>query len=858
MGAKGATMQRTSVRRRLLCGVAGVISLWASSALAQEHVFDVPSELAIRAIPEFGRQAGLQIVVPAAALSGVITPAIKGTFDTRAALRRLLEGLNVEIASDDGQTIILRVPSKNAEAASNDGAANLLPLETVTVTGTHIRGASPTSPVLTLDRGYIDTSGYTSTGDVLRSLPQNYGGGLNSTVGSPDLAISGATTANLRGLGSESTLTLIDGHRLADAEAQSAIDVNIIPLAAIDRIEVLTDGASAVYGSDAVGGVVNFILKKDFDGAQTSATLGDSTDGGGFQQLYDVVAGKVWDTGHATASYEFSGQDSVLGSQRSFTSPDVANTTLVPKTRRNSGFVDAEQEILPNVSIFVEGLYTDRSYDAVYDFDAFLPGFASENYSRVSQYGVTGGLNAQFGDWHVSLTGDIAGDRSAAVEPVTIDGSLIQTTVENFSTGLGSAEFSADGPIFQLSSGPVSLAFGGSYRRESFRDNTFAGETVFTNVSVNRSITSVYGELNFPVVSPSSDREGLHSLVVTAAGRFDDYSDFGTSVIPKVGINYIPMSDVSIKASWGESFRAPSLYQEYQGQSAYLQPYPDANSPQGASTLLLLTGGNPNLGPEKSQDTTLNFTYTPSWLSGARLEATYFNIAYKDRIAMPTEQTDTPLEQPGIGPFLTPNPSAAQLAAVLAVSSFQNNTANPYDPANVVYLVDDRTTNLASENARGLDILADYKVESDVGVFDFNLNATYLNFKERLTPESSVQPLSGIVFNPPTVRGRAGLSWGYDNWTSSLFVNYNGPTNDPSLTARQLIGSWTTVDLQIAYSFAADTDLSGIRVAVSALNILDQSPPYVANTGGDPGLNYDSTNASPLGRFISVRLAKDW
>ncbi len=126
--------------------------------------------------------------------------------------------------------------------------------------------------MITLDRTAIQNSGYANTAELMRTLPQNFGGGIQpttlGTLGESTNNISSASTLNLRGLGAESTLTLIDGHRIAsDGFVGGVVDVSAIPLAAVDRVEVLTDGASAIYGADAVGGVVNFILRQDYDGA---------------------------------------------------------------------------------------------------------------------------------------------------------------------------------------------------------------------------------------------------------------------------------------------------------------------------------------------------------------------------------------------------------------------------------------------------------------------------------------------------------------------------------------------------------------------------------------------------------------
>src|SRR3546814_15927295 len=108
-------------------------------------------------------------------------------------------------------------------------------------------------------------------GEVARSLPQSCGGGQNPGIGNSQGApnenanVNGASTFNLRGIGSNATLTLLNGNRFAYTGASSVMDVSSIPVAAVERIEIIPDGASAIYGADAVAGVVNILLKRDFE-----------------------------------------------------------------------------------------------------------------------------------------------------------------------------------------------------------------------------------------------------------------------------------------------------------------------------------------------------------------------------------------------------------------------------------------------------------------------------------------------------------------------------------------------------------------------------------------------------------------
>lgn len=121
--------------------------------------------------------------------------------------------------------------------------------------------------------------------DVIRAIPQNFSGGQNPGVGAnlpggKNLDVGGGASINLRGLGGDATLTLLDGRRLSFDAALQSVDVSAIPFGAIERIEIVPDGSSALFGSDAVAGVANIILRRNFDGLETTARLGGSTDGG--------------------------------------------------------------------------------------------------------------------------------------------------------------------------------------------------------------------------------------------------------------------------------------------------------------------------------------------------------------------------------------------------------------------------------------------------------------------------------------------------------------------------------------------------------------------------------------------------
>lgn len=203
-----------------------------------------------------------------------------------------------------------------AEAFAQDGQApdstTSKTLETVTVTGSLIRrvDVETASPVVTIDRAQIQATGKLTLGDLVQQLPAMTGSNLNPQVNNG--GGTGVSSINLRGLGARRTLILIDGQRLLSA------DPNAIPADAIERIEVLPSGASATYGSDAIGGVVNFILRRNYQGATFTANVGQSDRNDGDQSGYTFTFGQTSDKGSLMAGINYSRQMGVLQGDRDF------------------------------------------------------------------------------------------------------------------------------------------------------------------------------------------------------------------------------------------------------------------------------------------------------------------------------------------------------------------------------------------------------------------------------------------------------------------------------------------------------------------------------------------------------------
>lgn len=232
---------------------------------------------------------------------------------------RLALSLGAVIAAGSAGTVFAQdAAGGQADQKSSDKTTNL---QTVVVTGSHIRRVDmeTSNPVVTIDSAAIKASGKMTLGDLVQQLPAMTGGNVNPQVNNG--GGSGSSSIGLRGLGPNRTLILVDGHRVLNK------DPNSIPAAMIERIEVLTTGASSVYGSDAIGGVVNFVLKKDYQGAQFSTNFGESDHNDGQSQGYTFTFGQSSAKGSIMGGVDYSKIDGIEAGNRKFSQNSISLTT---------------------------------------------------------------------------------------------------------------------------------------------------------------------------------------------------------------------------------------------------------------------------------------------------------------------------------------------------------------------------------------------------------------------------------------------------------------------------------------------------------------------------------------------------
>lgn len=196
--------------------------------------------------------------------------------------------------------------------------------DTIIVTGSNIRGTiSPGSDVDVVDRTDIQKSGYATIHQYMQTYVQNFSGGASEDAIGADASgnFTEGAGINLRGLGNSATLVLVNGRRLSISGLDTSFtDVSLVPTSAVNRIEILSDGGSAVYGTDAVAGVVNIILRNDYSGIETQARFGTVTKGSLREYLAGATLGESWSNGSAIITYEYYRRTPLHNSDRRFTS----------------------------------------------------------------------------------------------------------------------------------------------------------------------------------------------------------------------------------------------------------------------------------------------------------------------------------------------------------------------------------------------------------------------------------------------------------------------------------------------------------------------------------------------------------
>lgn len=985
---------------------------------ANERVteFNIPPQALESALLTFAEQANVQISVSTMTVVGIRTPGVIGRFTPSAALARLLTatGLRVSAIGDRTYAVSLSGDSNKTRTGSLNGSneprwadgymrlppraedANRLSeapgqpandeqkkgrhegvMAEVIVTGTHIHGQEPVGgQLITIDRTAIDESGFSTVQDVVRSLPQNFGGGPSedTTLGLEASTNAAYSTAfNLRGLGAGATLVLLNGRRFAPGGGEGTFtDVSSVPLSAIERIDVLPDGASAMYGSEAAGGVINLVLRNDYSGAESAARFGVATESSPDDFDFSQLLGTDWNNGHGLLSYEYYKRDNLPAPDRAasadsdltplggdnfddaFSNPgtimvgtdtwaipagqdgrslqpsdlvagtiNLANQNegrdLLAQQERHTLFGTLQQEIAGGVTLFADLLGGRResesklrassttlvvpstnpfyvnptggidpilvSYSMIDDLGPLSFDAAVDTYNttvgarftlgsswRVTAYGQYAlekvnqtadgldfaALDAALADPDPATAFNPFGDGSFT-NPATLAGLRARTEFDTRSR-LWTANVTVDGPVVSVPGSQVQLALGSEHRNYGFNSELRAPSIgiPLLEKTFDRKVSAAFAEMLVPVVGDGNARPGLRRLDLSLAGRYENYSDYGDTVTPKIGLSWRLLQQLALRGTWSRSFKAPNLADLDESNNASLiLSVSDPAAPSGSSPVLIWDGKNSNLTEEVARTWTVGAELNVASAPQLKLALTYFNIQFEDRIGA-AQFTTTWLAEPRFAAIVTRNPTAEQRAEVCSRSQFIVVEGDDCLNSPIAAIVDLRTRNTAITNTSGLDAQATFEVETSLSRVSLDLNATYVfDFEQAELKSSPLVELIDTVNNPIDLRLRAGLNWTRGNVGVTAHVNYLDSYTDTVSQPNRRIGSWTTLDTQLSYQFD-DTNqrlLGGSSIALSVQNAFDEDPPFVNNPAG---IGYDPQNADLLGRIVSLQFRKNW
>ena len=862
---------------------------------AEKSHFDLPAEPLGKALRDFAAQARCNIFYEPSVVLGLSAPAINGDFVASDVLARLLKGTRLHAinVNDDTIEVFDGSPSARLDSSSSsvvhiayagtvgptqtnppsppDSTASSVAtapgldskeLEEITVTGTNIRGVdNKTVPLLIFDRDAIDRSGYATTQDFIDSLPQNVKSGGNSADGVLSgqglTNIENSTAANLRGLGSNSTLTLLNGHRLAPSSYGTGVDLSMIPLSAVERIEVLTDGSSAVYGADAVGGVVNIILRKDFNGAESSARLDTLSQGGGEQKQIGQSLGKTWETGGALAVLQFQDSNAIHSTQRSFTANLPQPTDVYPSSKRYSGVLSGHQTLAESLELFGDALVEHddgfRAYNTGGDF-ARMQLITNKTNSTSANTGLRW---QPFGDWHLegnALFSQVDTLASVDYSPAFFGYTNGTPYLRNLDT-IKETDVKLDGTLWASGGSAIKAAAGGSYRREDFSSLV---EFTSDNREVNRRVHAAFAEIYAPLISDANAIMGIRRLELSAAVRNDTYSDFGTKTNPRLGVFWSPADTIGFRSSYSTSFRAPNpneLISDLTARNLYVEnDYPLPND-SSASEIFY---ANHILGPESSRNLTAGVDFSPTELPGTRLSLNYYRISYSNRIIDAPGSADVFTNSSVYGPLVKQFASDAAVDAFVAgiepPQTLVDYTSGGTGLAGARFGFPYGYINAAKEATEGFD----FGVHSPWSFADnnkliFDLNTTYI--KDLTTTFCSVctsTDLANTTGEPLKFRARGAVGWSNGIFSSNAAVNFANAYHDTGIGSTGRISSFTTTDINLRWRIPA----SATTLGLSIINAFDVNPPHTA-----PALNqveYDPSNADARGRILSLQVRQQW
>ncbi|PZO08681.1 MAG: TonB-dependent receptor [Lysobacteraceae bacterium] len=854
---------------------------------------------------------------------------------------------------------------------TEDSAATL---DTIEVTGSRIKRADVEGalPITVINRAQIDASGEVSVADYLRGTTFNSFGSIRPQSGSSAQATAGIS---LRGLGSGRTLVLIDGRRAPVAAATGSFqDINAIPLAAVERIEILSDGASAIYGSDAIGGVVNIITRKDFNGVEVTYGVGSPTLDGGDTEQGSIIFGSASERGRLLGGISLDKRDIVFQRSRPWSSGGTSSFGNNIQTGRTGGFlrhptngsrfpgfncttngfftlssgptgrcaydftfVAADEAAIKNQSTFLRGdyqindnwtTYLNAQVSRVQSFGryapvpsspwlggsngiALLPGSPShpavlfpgdpfyaalagqtlyvrhrfaalgnrdnsiENGLYDFTYGFQGRIGAVDLDFGVRTSESkaielgrnyvLATSAQAAVNNGTyliqnpfatapnIARSLIVTVNRESTTKMREAFASASFDLFEMGGGTAAMAVGTEYREENWEDiyDSLSAAGVVSGSAGNsafgeRSVKAAFFEVLFPIID---------TFEVTLAGRFDEYSDYGNDFAPKIAMRWQPLDSLTLRASYGQGFRAPTLdivgQQPAFGADGIADPRTCIAFGQAAGCQTQVTSytiANPNVLSEQSTQYSLGLAWDATdWLS---LTLDHYNIKIDDQLAFFSTGAlaaclagTTTFCPPGVS-ALPANLSPPQPGLGLGVA--RSPTTGEILYSQIGY------ANLGTIETNGLDLSVRTSFDGGAwGEFGNLLQVSYVNSYEVNGGE-----LIGSE-GAPEFRASLQNTWSKGDFSAAWNINMIDSTSSTAADAgytvgyAQTVSSFVTHDVQATWS----APWNG-RLTLGVNNLLNRGPSL--DDLNDGGRGFDFGLYDGYGRVTYMRYSQSF
>jgi len=988
-----------AISRTSLLSIACLFPLFLSTLLpsssAQAIVTDIyPVELSPGSLHgsliALGQQTQSSIIFPSSIRDDQDAPEVVGSFSILQILDLLIENRDIEYRIVGPQTVVVLPRCRagwDCAAMHKDlqRSKNQYPMiEELIVRGKPLTGSrfkqingNSFTPTEIITATEIRLSGAQTLSQLMRFTPEVAGNSASTAVSNGG---NGTASVTLRGLPATNTLVLINGLRSAvNAIDGGSVDLNSIPLAAVDRIEILKDSGSSIYGSDAIAGVVNVILRKSFDGILLNTYSGISDAGDNQTSRFDLLlSGKVAGiellamASHYDQAGFFSRDRAISNSadgrlrggvdQRSSATPNarivtddntvtlteglvngsspedfrsvtdedlfdyLAHTSSLVPAERDSFFLSGSLTQLNSVeSTFELGYVKNTTYitfapapiftafeeipisiSAANQFNPFaedivdarirLTGLGPRVQANESEtFRVNSKLMGTLldGEWQVSLnwSENKANERwSNLVDAEKLALGLGSSSICASTDGcvpinfFGAPEAITDGQLDYIRAAAVNrghstlasinidisqiarissvenieFAAGLEMRRETFfteadprveNNQLIGGE--FGSSRGERSSSELYIESLVPIIS-SESMVAEPVLEANISLRATQYSDFGSEANPKLAMRYRPNSDLMLRGSVSQGFRAPSLFELNQSDSISQAFLVDpCSNPENVGLLpgcdvqtdplrvqyLTVTGGNTSLRPEISKNLSLGFIYTPPGLRNFTFGVDAYRIEV-DNIIGASGQF-----------FLDQN--AADL-------SFSDRIIR--DENGEVVRVLANNENLGMRKISGFDADLSWRVFiAKWGSLGIDLSGSHIHsyqLQRALTAET--QELSGTFADEaaegsgglPKWKTRLNLFWQFGRWevalssfrVSSLTETVNNSDN------RRESGAWSREDAQMSYHFNSGESL----ITVGVDNILNEAPPFLASAFND---NFDSRTYESTGRFFYARFS---